>query len=179
MIIAGVIIVILVTYILSVYNKLVKLSRIVKQSEAGIDIYLKQRFDLIPNLVECVKGYSSYEKTALDDITKARADYRNGHNLKDAEKLNRSINNVMAVAEAYPELKASEQYLSLQNSLIKMESQLQAARRIYNNDVTKYNTLLETIPQKLVAKLFAFEKAELFQMEVYAKKNIDIESELN
>lgn len=179
MIIAGIILVIIILYILIKYNKLVKLRNTVKQSESGIDVYLNQRFDLIPNLVECVKGYVKHEKETLENITKMRTEYMNNKNIKDAEKLNNNINGILAVAENYPELKASEQFLNLQKSLVKMESQLQAARRIYNNDVTRYNTVIQSVPTNVVASIFGFKKLDLFQIEEYKRENIDIGSELN
>jgi len=174
-----VLIVVLIS-ILVIYNKLVKLRNKVKQSESGIDIYLNQRFDLIPNLVECVKAYSKYESETLESIVQARNQYKHNKNIdfKQASEINHKINGLMAVAEAYPSLKASEQYTNLERNLVKMESQLQAARRIYNNDVTIYNTKLETVPINIIAKLLGFKKAELLQIEEYKKENIDIESEL-
>ena len=180
MAIVGIIIAIIIIYILTEYNKLVKLRNTVKQSESGIDVYLNQRFDLIPNLVECVKGYTKHEKEVLENITKMRADYSNDRsNMKQAEELNKSINKILAIAEGYPELKSSEQFLNLQKNLEKIESQLQAARRIYNNDVTKYNTTIEVIPANIVASLFGFKKLDLFQIEEYKRENIDIGKELN
>ena len=173
------IIVILIIYVLFEYNKIVKLKNNTKQSESGIDVYLNQRFDLIPNLVECVKEYAKHEKELLEKVTEMRAGYLKNKNIKDAEKLNNGINNIIAIAENYPDLKASEQFLNLQNSLIKMESQLQAARRIYNNDVTKYNITLESIPTNVIGKIFGFKKMDLFQIEEYKKENIDIGSELD
>lgn len=169
----------IILFILITYNKLIKLKNSIKQSESGIDVYLNQRFDLIPNLVECVKGYAKHEKELLENLTEMRAGYLKNKNIKDAEKLNNGINNIIAVAENYPDLKASEQFLNLQNSLIKMESQLQAARRIYNNDITKYNIAIESIPTNIIAKLFGFNKMDLFQIEEYKRQNIDIGSELN
>ena len=178
MIIVGIVIAIIIIYILVKYNSLIKLRNTVKQSESTIDVYLNQRFDLIPNLVECVKGYTNHEKAVLENITELRTQYLNSNkNLKKAEELNNSINGVLAVAEAYPELKASEQFLNLQNNLTKIESQLQAARRIFNNEVTKYNTTIETIPTNLVASHFGFKKEELFQIEEFKRNNIQIGSE--
>lgn len=169
----------IILFILITYNKLIKLKNSIKQSESGIDVYLNQRFDLIPNLVECVKEYAKHEKELLENLTEMRAGYLRNKNIKDAEKLNNGINNIIAVAENYPDLKASEQFLNLQNNLIKMESQLQAARRIYNNDITKYNIAIESIPTNIIAKLFGFNKMDLFQIEEYKRQNIDIGSELN
>ena len=180
MIIVGIILAVIIIYILAKYNKLVKLRNTVKQSESGIDVYLNQRFDLIPNLVECVKEYTKHEKEVLENITKMRSEYaKSGSDMKKAEELNNSMNKILAIAEGYPELKSSEQFLNLQKNLEKIESQLQAARRIYNNEVTKYNTAIEIVPTNVIASLFGFKTIDLFQIEEYKRKNIDIGKELN
>lgn len=169
--------IIILIIILLQYNSLIKLINKVKQAKSGIDIYLNQRFDLIPNLVECVKGYSKYEKETLESITEMRALYNQNKNIKQAEELNNNINKILLVAENYPELKASEQYLNLQKNLSKMESQLQAARRIYNNEVTSYNTAISVVPKNIVAKMFGFKEEELFEIEEFKKENIKIDLE--
>ena len=112
---------IIILIIFGMYNSLIKMRNKVKQAESGIDVYLNQRFDLIPNLVECVKGYSKHEKDVFENIVKLRTEYMNNKktDLKQAEKLNNNINKIIAVAENYPELKASEQYLNLQKNLSK------------------------------------------------------------
>ena len=134
-----IILVILVLYVIITYNKFVTLKKQMNNSYSVIDVYLKKRFDLIPNLVEVTKGYANYEQDVLTKITEYRTAY-NQHKDKDAlNKLNEEYNNLILVVENYPELKTSEQFLKLQKSLIKVESELQAARRIYNNDTTKYN----------------------------------------
>ena len=163
---------ILIISIITKYNKIVKLQNRVKSSESGIDIYLNQRFDLIPNLVECVKGYTKHEKELLESIVKQRTAYSQNKNFKKASELNNNLNRIIAVAENYPELKASEQFLNLQNNLVKMESQLQAARRIYNNDVQRYNSTIQTIPNNIVAAMFGFKGKDFFQIEEYKKENI-------
>lgn len=171
--------VIVLIIILSVYNNLVKARNKVKQAESGIDVYLNQRFDLIPNLVECVKGYSKHEQTILVEITNLRSVYmKQSSNIKDAENLNNKMNKLIAVAENYPKLKASEQYLSLQKNLSKMESQLQAARRIYNMEVTDYNNKICVVPSNIIAKIFGFKEAKLFEIEEYKKENINIKLEV-
>lgn len=175
MVVLIVVIVIILLVILSKYNKLVKQKNSVKQAQSGIDVYLNQRFDLIPNLVECVKGYAKHEEQVLEKITQLRAKYSKSKDLKEAEKLNNGINQIIAVAEQYPELKASEQFLNLQKNLSKLESQLQAARRIYNNEVTDYNTLINTVPTNILAKIFNFKEAELFKIEDYKKENVQVE----
>ena len=178
MIIILIIVAILIICILSTYNALIRLRNGVEQAESGIDIYLNQRFDLIPNLVECVKGYSKHEKEIFTDITKLRTEYmKKPDNIKDAENLNNKMNQLIAVAENYPELKASEQYLNLQKNLTKIESQLQAARRIYNMAVTFYNNKIQVIPSNFVAMLFGFKEAQLFEIEEYKKDNININIE--
>ena len=169
--------IILIT-ILVLYNNLVKARNLVKQAESGIDVYLNQRFDLIPNLVECVKAYSKYEKGIFTEITELRSSYMKQHkNIKNAENLNNKMNQLIAVAENYPELKASEQYLNLQKTLTKLESQLQAARRIYNTEVTSYNNKISVIPSNLIAVLFGFKEAKLFEIEEYKRENINIKLE--
>lgn len=164
----------LIILIIAKYNKIIKLQNRVKNSESGIDVYLNQRFDLIPNLVECVKGYTKYEKELLENIVQQRTIYSQNKTLKKASELNNNLNKIIAVAENYPELKASEQFLNLQNNLVKMESQLQAARRIYNTDVQKYNSTIQTIPNNIVAGMFGFKEKDFFQIEEYKKENIKI-----
>ena len=161
--------------ILASYNKLIKLKNKVNQSQSGIDVYLNQRFDLIPNLVECVKAYSKHESEIFENIANLRTIYNENKNLDNASKLNNTLNKLLAIAEAYPDLKASEQFLNLQHNLVKIESQLQAARRIYNNDVTNYNTKIQSVPSNIIASLFGFKAAELFQIEEYKKENINVE----
>lgn len=173
-----IIIFILLIIILSLYNNLVKAQNKVKQAEAGIDVYLNQRFDLIPNLVECVKAYSKHEQSIFTEISNLRSAYmKESQNLKSAENLNNKLNQLIAVAENYPDLKASEQYLNLQKTLTKLESQLQAARRIYNMEVTDYNDKIALVPSNIVAKLFGFKEAKLFEIENYKKENINIKIE--
>ena len=173
-----IIIAIILIWILAIYNKLVKSKNKVKQAESGIDVYLTQRFDLIPNLVECVKAYSKHEEKIFTEIAELRTAYaKQPADLKSAENLNNKMNQLIAVAENYPELKASEQYLNLQRNLTKIESQLQAARRIYNIEVTNYNDKICTIPSNLVAGMFGFEEAKLFEIEEYKRENINIKLE--
>ena len=154
------------------YNILIKLEFNIKQSKSGIDVYLQQRFDLIPNLENIVKGYINYEQKIFDNIAKLREQYTQTKNIKISQNLNNQIYNLILVTENYPELKASKQFLELQKNLSKTESQLQAARRIYNNDVTKYNALINTIPTKFVATIFGFHEKDLFQINENTKKNI-------
>ena len=160
-----VILVILVLYVIITYNKFVTLKKQMNNSYSVIDVYLKKRFDLIPNLVEVTKGYANYEQDVLTKITEYRTAYNQDKNKDALNKLNEQYNNLILVVENYPELKASEQFLKLQKSLIKVESELQAARRIYNSDTTKYNTKLNVFPSNIIGKIFNFKEGELFELE--------------
>ena len=161
-------------YLLGAYNSLTRQRNRVRQAASGIDVYLTERFDLIPNLVECVKGYAKHEKDIFTTITKMRENYYQSRQLKDGEILNNEVNKVIAVSENYPELKASEQFLELQRKLSKLESQLQAARRIYNSEINIYNNSVQTFPKKLIAGLFNFKELEYFEAENEAKSNIKL-----
>lgn len=173
-----IIITILIITILIMYNNLVKARNKVKQAKSGIDVYLNQRFDLIPNLIECVKAYSNYEQSIFTEIANLRSIYmKQQKDIKSAENLNNKMNQLIAVSENYPELKASEQYLNLQKTLTKLESQLQAARRIYNIEVTDYNNKIEVVPSNIIASLFGFKEAKLFEIEEYKRENINIKLE--
>ena len=167
-------IVIIIAYVIITYNTLIKGKNKIAQAASGIDVYLTQRFDLIPNLVECVKGYMEYEKDTLVAITEKRAQYMQTKNLKDGEALNIEFNRIMALAENYPDLKASEHFLQLQKTLTKMENQLQAARRIYNAEVNVYNNKVQMFPSNIIANMFNFHKEELFEAEAGKRDNINV-----
>ncbi len=170
-----VIVIILLFFIILEFNTFVSLKNKIKQSKSSIDVYLTQRFDLIPNLVECVKAYAKYEESVFTKIAEMRAEYNNSKNLKKGEELNSEFNKLLAVGENNPNLKASEQFLNLQKTLIKMESQLQAARRVYNGDVTLYNTTIAKFPSNIFASIFNFKEEELFEIEEYKKENVKID----
>ena len=165
-----IIVIVLLFMIILEYNICVRLRNKVKQAESSIDVYLNQRFDLIPNLVECVKGYKIYEENLLVTLVERRNIYKDKPNLKEATYLNSEMLSLMGVAEGYPSIKANEQFLKLQEALTRMESQLQAARRIYNGDVTVYNTKITSFPTNIIAKIFNFKEEDLFEIEEYKKK---------
>ncbi len=173
-ILAVLLVVILV--ILAMYNRLVRLHNRVKKAKANIEISLNKRFDLIPNIVECVKGYSKHESSTLKDIVELRSEYNKHENLNihEAEKMNNSLTKYLAIIESYPNLKANTEYLSLQEKLSKIEDELAYARRYYNSEVTSYNTSIETVPSNIVASMFAFKKCDLFQIEADKKDNIKV-----
>ena len=165
-----IIVIVLLFMIILEYNICVRLRNKVKQAESSIDVYLNQRFDLIPNLVECVKGYKIYEERLLTKLVEKRNIYKDNPNLKEATDLNSEMLSLVGVAEGYPSIKANEQFLKLQEALTRMESQLQAARRIYNGDVTVYNIKITSFPTNIIAKIFNFREEDLFEIEEYKKE---------
>lgn len=167
--------IILLIVILTIYNSLIKKRNAVKQSHSTIDVYLNQRFDLIPNLVETVRAYAKHEENLLKSITELRTKYNENKNLDTASVLNNQMNKLIVSVENYPELKSSENFLNLQKNLTKMEDQLQAARRLYNMDVTNYNTSIQTFPTNILANIFKFNAEKLFEIEPEKAKNINID----
>lgn len=168
--------IILIIIVLIIYNGFIRLNNKVKESESKIDILLNQRFDLIPNLVACVKGYSQHESETLENLAELRSSYQNSDfSIRENEKIDNGFHRFFAIAESYPELKANSQYMSLQNSLLEIENKLIYARIDYNNAVTRYNNHVETIPSNIIAKIFAFEKKELFQIDQEKRKNVKMD----
>lgn len=158
------------------YNSLIKLLNEVKKEKASIDIYCNKRFDLIPNLVECIKSYSKYEKETLESIVSLRNDYKKEDNInvKKLEKMNNELSRYLVKIEAYPELKANTQYLKLHEELATIENELERARHKYNDVVTNYNIVIESVPSNIVASIFSFKKAELFKVEEEKKENVKV-----
>lgn len=154
---------------MSAYNALVRLRNMVEEGWSGIETQLKRRANLIPNLVETVKGYATHEKTALEEVTKMRTQAMAGGSITDRAAaegaLTRAIGGIMAVAEAYPDLKANENFVSLQEELGETEDQIQLARRYYNGTVRNLNIKVESFPSNLIAKQFKFVQAEFFEIE--------------
>ena len=165
---------VIILFVVAEYNRFVQLKHKIKHAKSGIDVYLTQRFDLIPNLVECVKGYAAHEERVFTEMARLRGEYDKNKDLKSGSELYNRCNEVLAIGESNPYLQASEQFLNLQRNLTKMESQLQAARRIYNGDVTLYNTTISTFPNSFFASLFGFHEEELFVIEEYKKENVKI-----
>ena len=165
-----------IVWLIATYNKFVYLGQKVNQAQGGIDVYLKQRFDLIPNLVETVKGYAAHEKGLMENIARLRNDYasRNDKDIMESQNLNDRYTRILVMLENYPELKSDEAFLKLQKTLSKIESQLQAARRIYNSEVTEYNTKRYKFPSNIVANLFGFKEKSLFEINDSERVNVDI-----
>lgn len=170
------IIVIIITGILLIdYNRFVRKNNKVKERQSQIDVLLNQRFDLIPNIVETVKGYAKHESSTLEELVNLRSSYNNkGFSIEETEKVDKKFNNIMMLAENYPDLKANTQFLSLQNSLNDIENKLNYARTSYNDAVTSYNNLVESVPSNVVAKMFSFEKKELFKIDEEKKANVKV-----
>ncbi|MBS1499984.1 MAG: LemA family protein [Bacteroidetes bacterium] len=161
-------------YAIAIYNKLVKLKNLVAEAWSGIDVQLKKRYDLIPNLVETVKGYAAHEKETLENVTKARTAAQQATTVEGqqvAEKnLNTALMNLIAVAERYPDLKANTNFLELQATLQTVEGDIEKARRYYNGNVREQNTLIESFPSNIVANLFGFVKSVFFELDNPAEK---------
>lgn len=170
--------VILLLWGIAIYNGLVSLRERVSESWSGIDVQLKRRYDLIPNLVETVKGYAKHEKETLENVIKARNMAVDASNVKDqaaAENmLTGALKSIFALSEAYPDLKANDGFVSLQNSLQDTENQIQSARRYYNAVVRDMNIKCESFPDVIVANMFKFEKAEFFEIDEAEKENVQV-----
>lgn len=170
------IIVIIITGILLIdYNRFVRKNNKVKERQSQIDVLLNQRFDLIPNLVETVKGYAKHESGTLQEVVNLRSSYNNhGFSIDETEKIDKKINNIMMLAESYPDLKANSQFLSLQKDLNDIENKLNYARTSYNNAVTSYNNLVESVPSNIIAKMFSFKRKELFKIDEEKRANVKV-----
>lgn len=151
------------------YNGFVRLVNQTKEAWADIDVQLKRRYDLIPNLIETVKGYATHEESVFAKVTEARANALSAQGPVEKGKaenmLTDSLKSVFAVAEAYPALRAVESFTNLQNELSDTENKIQAARRFYNGNVRDLNIKVETFPSNIIAGIFKFAKKEFFQLE--------------
>lgn len=163
-----IIIVAFIAWVILVYNKFIRLINRTKEAWADIDVQLKRRYDLIPNLVEAVKGYAAHESGVFERVTTARAQALSAHGPAEKGKaenmLTDALKSVFAVAEAYPQLRAVESFTHLQAELADTENKIQAARRFYNGNVRDLNTTIETFPSNIAAKIFKFTKQEFFQL---------------
>jgi len=151
------------------YNGLITLRNRVEEAWSDIDVQLKRRYDLIPNLVSTVKGYASHEKETFENVTKARSQAmqaENPHEKAQAENfLSDTLKSLFAVSEAYPDLKANQNFLELQRELSDTENKIQASRRFYNGNVRDYNIKIETVPTNIIANMFTFTKREFFELD--------------
>ena len=164
-----IVVAIIVVAVISIYNKLVRLRNTVKSSWSDIDVQCKKRYDLVPNLVETVKGYAAHEKSVFEKVTQARSMGMQASSPVEVAKaenmLRDTLKSLFAVAEAYPELKANANFQQLQTQIQELENSIESARRYYNAVVRDYNTMTESFPSNLIASQFKFEKAEFFELE--------------
>lgn len=164
-----IVVALLIVWLIAVYNDLIKSRNRVDEAWSDIDVQLKRRYDLIPNLVETVKGYAGHENQVFTKVTEARSQAMQAKSIDEKGKaenmLSQTLKSLFAVAEAYPELKASTNFLQLQDELSDTENKIQASRRFYNGNVRDFNTKIQVFPNTLVAGLLGFKKYEFFQAE--------------
>ncbi len=162
-----VILILLLVLVLGIYNGLVKAKNNVSEAWSGIDIQLKRRTDLIPNLVETVKGYAKHEKEVLEEVTKARASLMQAKGPEDSavanDQLTKTLKSLFAIAENYPQLKASDNFLNLQQQLGDTEDRIAYSRQYYNSNVLNYNTKIKTFPDVLLVGVLGFKEVEFFK----------------
>ena len=173
-----VIVVVVLALLIYIYNSLVRLRVRVNNAWSQIDVQLKRRYDLIPNLVSAVKGYMKHEKGVLEEVTKARASLMTGSVEKKAEASNQiteALKSIFAVAENYPELKANENFMQLQEELSGTESKIAYARQFFNDSVMAFNEAIQVFPKNIFAKMFGFHQEEFFGAEEKEKKNVKVE----
>lgn len=173
------IIVLTVIYTLAIYNSFVQLNNKEKEAFSTMDVYLKKRWDLIPNIVEIVKGYAKQEKDTLKEI----GELRNGtyermsdeEKIKINEQLSNAVNKVMALAEEYPELKANENFKNLSNQLTKLEDDIANSRKYYNGVIRIYNNKVEMFPSNIFARLFGYKSKAMFEASANERENVKVE----
>ncbi len=160
------------------YNRFIKLKNNIDNAWSDIDVQLKRRYDLIPNIVETVKGYAKHEKETLENVIKARNMAMNAAGVQEKAKneniLTGALKSIFALAEAYPDLKANQNFLSLQKTLTEIEDALQLSRRYYNAVVRDYNVLCESFPSVIIANQFGFKKRDFFEIDEKEKENVKV-----
>jgi LemA protein len=174
-----IIVAVIVTFFLlgvTQYNRLVRSQQLTQEGLSGIDVQLKRRADLIPNLLETVKGYMGHERQVLEKVTELRAQSLQAGSLAEKGQaeglLSRALGNLFAVAENYPELKASQNFMELQNSLAEIEEQLQLSRRYYNGAARNLNILVDSFPSNIVARMYGFTSVEYFELEDQGDRDV-------
>ena len=172
------IVVVIVLWVISSYNTLVRLRNRVRDQWAQIDVQLKRRFDLIPNLVETVKGYTKHESETLENVVKARNTYLSATTpeaqMEANGELTQAISKLFALTEAYPDLKANANFVKMQDDLKETEDKISYARQFYNDTVLKYNNKVEVIPTNIIAGMFGFKKEAFFQAAEAERENVQV-----
>ncbi|MDD2376520.1 MAG: LemA family protein [Clostridia bacterium] len=165
-------------YLFLTYNVFIKLNNLVKEAFATMDVYFKKRWDLIPNIVETVKGYSMHEKETLEKVVKLRSEVYDNMSLNEKintnEQLTKDISKLMMLVENYPDLKANQNFLELSKQLIKIEDDIANSRKYYNAVVRNLNNIVEMFPSNLVAKLFDFKSLKMFEVNNGERENIEV-----
>lgn len=176
MIIALIVVGVLVLFLIFIYNSLVRAKTRVDEAWSDITVQLKRRYDLIPNLIETVKGYAKHEKTVLEEVTKARADAINAQGPQEQAKaenvFSEALKSLFAVSENYPDLKANENFKALQDELVDTEDKIQASRRFYNGSARDLNIKIKTFPNILFAGMLGFKPYEFFEVEDSEKEEV-------
>ncbi len=171
-----IVVAVLALWVIGIFNALIRLRNRTKEAWADIDVQLKRRYNLIPNLVETVKGYASHEKGVFEKVSEARSRAMGAQSPKEkgaAENmLSSTLKTLFAVSESYPELKASANFVELQKELRDAEDKVQAARRFYNSNVRDLNIKIESFPNSIIAKLFNFKQMELFELTVAEEREV-------
>lgn len=179
LIILIVILLILILYFILTSNKLIKLNNQMKEAFSTMDVYLKKRWDLIPNIVEVVKGYVKHEEKTLTEVTEIRkSNYSKmsvDEKLNTNEELSNKINKIMALIESYPDLKANENFKDLSKQLMKVEDEIAQSRKYYNATVRDFNNKVEMFPSNIVAKIFGYKKAKMFEIDATERENVKVE----
>lgn len=173
LIVVGAVVLVPVLWFIATLNRFVQLRNLIHESWANVDVVLKRRYELIPNLVETVKGYAAHERSALEQVIAARnralaSTGRVREQADDERRLVNEVNHLLALAEAYPDLKASENYLQLQRELVNTEDRIAAARRFYNANVRENNTLVQQFPSLIVARLMGRQAEDFFEVDELA-----------
>lgn len=172
-------VIVIVVVGIAVYNNLVKLRVLVEEAWSGIDVQLKKRFDLIPNLVNTVKGYAKHEEGVFTKVTELRSSIGNAESVEERvdleNQLSGTLKTLFAVSENYPELKADSSFLKLQGELSEIEDELEGARRYYNGTVREFNLKIQSFPINLVAGMFGFKSRAFFEAEEEAKENVKVD----
>lgn len=170
----------LIVYIITIFNGLIELKNNIKKSWANIDVLLKQRHDELPNLIETVKGYMRHEKDTLAAITKARTELMNATTInskaKANEEISKNIKSLFAVAENYPKLQASENFLKLQERISAIENEIADRREFYNDSVNNYNIRIQSFPDMIIARALKYTESELFKATNEEKNNVKVEA---
>lgn len=171
--------VLLIIYIFALYNSFVKLNNKVKEAFSTMDVYLKKRWDLIPNIVETVKGYAKHEKDTLKEVVELRNSAYDkmsvDEKIKTNEQLSSGISKIMALAEAYPDLKANENFKDLSKELTKVEDDIANSRKYYNGVVRIYNNKVEMFPSNIFAGLFGYKSKSMFEASANERENVKVE----